>query len=609
MDRLERLLNTSILPERRIFFVGAGISADDPTRLPLGNDMTRAYLYAYTPPDFADSFLRLFRETSNFTGKDFPRLEAVVNDIRLHRPDVLQTFDFLGKSEPNTLHHWLAKQMQRGACVFTTNFDSYIERAYKLETRGAPLSVITQPDQAEGADLSGTLVKLHGDLRDLSTLGVTLDMIQAGLPRPFLKLIHKALDTRGTFIFLGYSGLDSFDVTPAFQTYSPNYAHHGIWVFHEVQRTLRLVTSSDLDAGEYRRADRILGAFGANTLIAGSTSDLCNAPTTVVRSGNFSWRDEFERTVPRTISSLDRSLIASQLAAMVGWGSQSYLHARNIFIAGAKVIPTAARNLLANAYRDMGYYRNEFALHQRWRNRGADPALDRLTRDRRLLSCLHLYGSPEQRMRLYREVREGKSYQAGPAYERMVIEVENLKCTLSEFSWFYPYWTSRVDELMEDLTAFLRRAREALSANYDTRYRADLVRAIRLFERIEATPEQARELDAIRADFLAPIQLDVEPYLETDSILGVINARRQHAKELQLDGDAVSAREQIEQIIPVCRRLKDAPGLCKAFALLACNRTVEAALQIQYRKHALAAMRGVQWSSTATEIFRERHSL
>ena len=129
MDRSEiiNLLNNPKNMRNVVFWVGAGIDADAPTSLPLGEELTNFVLKQTV--DYAEDFIN-----AN------PRLETIFNCIRLLEENIvsktvdnpflmgMQSFWYV---QPNNNHFFLASKIKEGASVVTCNFDNCISMAYK----------------------------------------------------------------------------------------------------------------------------------------------------------------------------------------------------------------------------------------------------------------------------------------------------------------------------------------------------------------------------------------------------------------------------------------------------------------------------------------------
>lgn len=153
------------------------------------------------------------------------RFECLIDEIRKHLDSKLLVAKLLESPTYNRNHFFLAKMLEKGASVITTNFDNCIEHAvadssmnYDLKNRlvynGADinLSNLTFPNNK--------LVKIHGShplneeeegelVITISALAKTTNAFSM-LPN-FKDFLFQLLCNK-TLVVLGYSGSDDFDV-------------------------------------------------------------------------------------------------------------------------------------------------------------------------------------------------------------------------------------------------------------------------------------------------------------------------------------------------------------------------------------------------------------
>lgn len=193
-------------PERTFFWTGAGISADAPSALPLGDSLTEVIVsrvcslgaWSTVKEDFQ---LASMRGSSGRT-KDAPRLEWVTEHLCRVVGDVaLQGFGAFVNAPTNDLHEFFAEHLLSGGRHVTLNFDRCIESA--LGTR--------RP--------SSTPLHLHGALaRDgLGDMRTRTLELTSGVRPEDEDAILDALRTSNHLVVLGYSGRDYFDIDPFFR--------------------------------------------------------------------------------------------------------------------------------------------------------------------------------------------------------------------------------------------------------------------------------------------------------------------------------------------------------------------------------------------------------
>lgn len=208
-------------PLEVVFLCGAGISMDPPSSLPtvhafIKNISEECCLSKNT----REKLLAQFWNTNY-------RFECLIDEIRKHLDSKLLVAKLLESPTYNRNHFFLAKMLEKGASVITTNFDNCIEHAvadssmnYDLKNRlvynGADinLSNLTFPNNK--------LVKIHGShplneeeegelVITISALAKTTNAFSM-LPN-FKDFLFQLLCNK-TLVVLGYSGSDDFDVVP-----------------------------------------------------------------------------------------------------------------------------------------------------------------------------------------------------------------------------------------------------------------------------------------------------------------------------------------------------------------------------------------------------------
>lgn len=222
------------------FLAGSGVSVDAPTCYPSGFAFTRAVLERISPdPQTAERLLQL-TATASVTEEPFLRFEALLDKLADHCDEDLTILDYFDRpAPPNWNHHFLARAMQRGMPVLTTNFDLQIEYAAKaagVEHRTCfTEDHFRQVSRRHTTDCQALLLKLHGSFADRSSLRATLRQLgDAGYQwqrEPARKsVLERIIAIRG-LVVVGYSGLDDFDIVPILQ--SINRPRALFWIQHD----------------------------------------------------------------------------------------------------------------------------------------------------------------------------------------------------------------------------------------------------------------------------------------------------------------------------------------------------------------------------------------
>lgn len=261
-DDLEFL---SIDPTKTIFWAGAGIGVLSPCNLPLGNDLTDAVLETAIGKKNTNTLIRIWndkfqkihdsiqnnnwvssikrsfrhstRETNSMSNR--PRLEFIIGEIHkmdlefqdilfqkkknqttYQRASIIKPLKTFSNAAPNAYHYALADFIRAGAMMVTTNFDICIEKALGLKEDEIE---ITDADGVPAVEYAAGqyIYHLHGIATDENideNLGATLTNVSKSVSLPFTQKLCRCLAEGYTIIFIGYGGVDFFDVKPFFDS-------------------------------------------------------------------------------------------------------------------------------------------------------------------------------------------------------------------------------------------------------------------------------------------------------------------------------------------------------------------------------------------------------
>jgi tetratricopeptide (TPR) repeat protein len=245
------------------FLVGAGCSIDKPSCLAAGGAMMEALLHFICAESEIQNILKFLPDSMGLL-----RFEELVEIVRDYLDPKLRLIDYYGLCDkPNIQHFYLAKMLDQGHFVITTNFDFLIERALLQSNISSEkiCPIITKADfthfpYPHDAIEKGKIAvyKVHGSTKNIITGEDTRDSlittIQAlnrvpkarthtpniietqyfGL-RPYqedraaiefenlfrLEAYKRPLFrniTKGrSLVVMGYSGSDDFDIVPTLQ--------------------------------------------------------------------------------------------------------------------------------------------------------------------------------------------------------------------------------------------------------------------------------------------------------------------------------------------------------------------------------------------------------
>lgn len=233
---------------RCIPFLGAGISRECPSCLPLANDLIeplRRALWQSVAPLISDQAMRPagLREAEDVVmAAPLERLLSVVQETH-GRGAVERYLAVLDRTEWNANHAALASIAARGAlpAVITLNFDLLIEEAIK-DHGGASISECplapygTGPIRIGSSESPTAVVKPHGSIAPLGHAGGKFDLLGATIedvgnhPDPRnVGRIAPLLSAHPVLLVAGYSD-DDWDIFPILRRAATTLAHV-YWVF------------------------------------------------------------------------------------------------------------------------------------------------------------------------------------------------------------------------------------------------------------------------------------------------------------------------------------------------------------------------------------------
>lgn len=261
------------------FFVGAGVSTNEPSSLPLAKE-----LIGWT----IDSLWRVARSEGirGLSGKAAISLKSLRPEVVFYEllselgPNALGPLRVFGSGQPNKTHHFLASVLAKGmiTTIVTTNFDRLLEKAW-MSQRGTSASVpdlrvLKAPPDFDSCSLDNhewppTLLKLHGSCERRSVRNLQIAISHVG--RPFgterTSVLRHVLESHFVLV-MGYSGADEFDILPILM--DVRWAKGILWLDHSESKDLRV---RRLGSG-HAQVDRMLTGRRKAQLIQGRTAEL-----------------------------------------------------------------------------------------------------------------------------------------------------------------------------------------------------------------------------------------------------------------------------------------------------------------------------------------------
>lgn len=222
-----------LIKEKPALFLGAGISVNPPSYLPLSKSIKEHFLDI------------LFADLSHFikiTKYDYLALKNKLEDIMLeafleiiinHSANSLnQIFNIFNNALPNELHYGFVMMLKKRICsaIITTNFDMLMESAnQKIEEMNMDLTKIKiYFDKFPKSKLDiPAIFKLHGSINKQETIQVILSQVGLGLDLSKRNILSTYGDI-APFVFIGYSDRDK-DITPALKSLKNQW----IWFEHD----------------------------------------------------------------------------------------------------------------------------------------------------------------------------------------------------------------------------------------------------------------------------------------------------------------------------------------------------------------------------------------
>lgn len=208
---------------KAVFFVGAGISMEG-NICPGFQSLNERVLVSIAggEKEFKDYLVK-----QKIAENERARPEIVLQIARDEiSPQAISCLDILIGDNLNLYHRLLARALQAGNWVFTTNFENRIERAceeigFKPEVYSSDEDFYRYLFHCRQKDelLGGYLFKLHGTINEkesvldkrFETIVMTLNEVGRGLSKYKAEVLRTFLQ-KYEFIFLGYRCMDEFDI-------------------------------------------------------------------------------------------------------------------------------------------------------------------------------------------------------------------------------------------------------------------------------------------------------------------------------------------------------------------------------------------------------------
>lgn len=188
-------INKELRASNVTFLVGAGISADRSSHVPLWRELVETILTNIAGVGAEEEVEYVMQYNKLLFNEVIFKLFSEVFGINL-------TIDLLSRcfstTNWSTIHYQLANlSAEHGAPIITPNFDELIEEAYRASHSINPL----------------TIIKAHGTLSDLKNARFTVENVFEPLKKELADQVKSAIHGR-LLIVMGYRGADNFDLMP-----------------------------------------------------------------------------------------------------------------------------------------------------------------------------------------------------------------------------------------------------------------------------------------------------------------------------------------------------------------------------------------------------------
>lgn len=226
-----------INPKKLIIWCGAGISAQKPSNLPLGKTLVDFILGQLVDKQFVEELyekLSCVDEVIECRGLfigNCLRLESVVSEIfqieHLLKPgkqkhlSFSESFSKILEAPYNLNHELIAYLVSRGSTVVTTNYDVCIQKAVRAIDGQVEFSASKSIDgiyeYGSNNEKCGRIFHIHGTAEEPKNIGITYQTVSRNFSKKFEKKLDTWLEEDYTFVFLGYSCSDNYDVERYFE--------------------------------------------------------------------------------------------------------------------------------------------------------------------------------------------------------------------------------------------------------------------------------------------------------------------------------------------------------------------------------------------------------
>lgn len=243
--------------EKMVFWVGAGIDADAPSGLPLGDKLMQKMLEDACGVNIKNNIINCWKQTSarlrdidnEVPVMSSPRLEVILegisnfeNHLLIPNHSIINGLKSFQDVPPNESHYILAELLHKGVNIITTNYENCIATAYNRLFGGQGYTLKLQPKEENlytfksNFSKAGKIYYIHGIAYDLKEIGATLSVVKNPLSGVLTKIMEDWFANDYCFIFMGYGAGDALDVNPYFKHHAKLEKSTGIFIRHNMKR-------------------------------------------------------------------------------------------------------------------------------------------------------------------------------------------------------------------------------------------------------------------------------------------------------------------------------------------------------------------------------------
>jgi hypothetical protein len=226
-------IDPNSLSEKDVLFIsGAGISAASPTQFALGDELHKVILKTFSKLNDEEIINYLTKkialeETCQVIIDHFEEIDNnLENGGNIGWHILSELFSFNNFSTRNDYHFYFRNHIINGGRHITANIDQLIETNFPES--GKYFDVITTNTieelyySIEKKDYSqGLLYKFHGDINSdhVGAQGFLKSIIENGFGEKTQSFWKNLINDTSLVIFVGYGGVDKFDVKPLFKSW------------------------------------------------------------------------------------------------------------------------------------------------------------------------------------------------------------------------------------------------------------------------------------------------------------------------------------------------------------------------------------------------------